>query len=128
MSTPARIVHVDDSRAVLGQDLRKQPGLGVEIGLEGLVIIQMVLREIGKAGSLQDHTVQTALVQPVRGGLHRSVGNAVLRRKVQSAVQSDRLGGGVMELGGPGPFNTRGAKVHGLQLQLGPDLAHKSRH
>ncbi len=59
------VVNIDHRCAFFWQHPRKQPGLGVKIGLECLVIIQMVLREIGKSRRLKGHTVKTALVQPV---------------------------------------------------------------
>ena len=61
----ARVVKVDDRRAILGQNPGKKPGLGGEIGGEALVVVQMILGEIGERRRLQPHPVKAALFQPV---------------------------------------------------------------
>ena len=87
----------------------------------------MVLREIGKACGLQHHTVQPPLVQPVRRGLHRGVGDPARSSRRQCAVQGDRLGRGVGQRGGPCALDACGAKVDRGQAHFDPDLPHKGR-
>ena len=43
------VVHVDHGDTVIGQDSGKEPCLGGEIGVETLVIVEVVLGEIGEA-------------------------------------------------------------------------------
>ena len=59
---PAWIVKVHDGNAIFGQHAGEQAHLGVKIRLEGVVIVQMVLREVGKARRMQHDAVKAALV------------------------------------------------------------------
>ena len=61
----ARIVHIDHSRTIIGQNLIKKPCFCSEISVKTLVIIQMILGEIGKSRCAQLHAIKTRLVKPV---------------------------------------------------------------
>ena len=62
---PLGIINIDHRRAVLGQHPREQSGLGVEIGVEGLVVVEMVLGKIREPRRFERHAIQPPLVQPV---------------------------------------------------------------
>ena len=51
-----RIVDIDDCRTQAGPG--KQLALGLPVSLHGAVIVQMILREIGKHGGMQLHPCQ----------------------------------------------------------------------
>ena len=119
------IVDIDHRGTVFRQHAREQTGLGVEIGVEGLVIVQVVLGEIREPRRLERHTVQPALVEPVTRGLHRGVSDAVGGGLCQSAVQGDRFGCGMGQRRRPCALYTGGAKVDGGQSHFDPDLPYK---
>ncbi len=120
---PARIVKIDDRRALRRQNAGEKAHLGGEIGPEGLVIVEVVLGEIRKRRSGQLHTVEPALVEPVARSLHRHVGDTRLGGLGHDLVQGDRLGRGVAQRVGPCPFNAGCADVHRLLAHILPDLA-----
>ena len=123
-----RIVEIDHNAAIFGQNPGEKPGLGLKIGLECFVIIQMVLAEIGKARSAQLHPIKAILRQPMRRGLHRGMGDAGMGAFGQRALQGNGLGRGMGQGGGIGPLDTGGAQVHRLKAQGHPDLAGKGGH
>ncbi len=55
----------------------EQPQLGRAVAAHGAVIVQVVLGEVGEAGGRQAHAVQAPLVDAVRRGLDRQVGDAL---------------------------------------------------
>ena len=83
-----RVVNVDDSGPIIRQHAIKKPRLGLKIGIECLVIIQVVLGKIRKPRRLDAHTIQAPLIQSVRGCLHRGMGDACGFRLGQHAMQS----------------------------------------
>ena len=123
----ARIVHIDHGGAIFGQNPIKQRGFGGEIGVKGVVIVQMVLGKVGEPRRAQAHPVQTALVQPVRRGLHRGMGHAIGGGKCQHLVQGDRVGRGMRRGRAPGAFHPGGANVDRRLAQRHPDLPRKGR-
>ena len=108
----ARVVDIDDGDAILGEDAGEEPGLGVEIRLEIGVIIEMVLRDVGKARRREAHPVKPFLRQTVGGGLHRGVA----RRPASAQSASSRcrvIGSGVVWVIGSAEraLDTGGAEV-----------------
>ena len=87
----------------------------------------MVLAEAGEARRRQPHPVQPLLVQPVRGCLHRQMGDAGLGHGGDVAVQRDRVGGGVRQGGLIGAFDPGGAEVRRLPAHQRPDLPREGR-
>ncbi len=69
-------VGVDHRRRAARQQLAEQPQLGGEIGLHRRVIVQVVARQIGEGAGGEPHAVEPLLVEPVRGGLQREMGDA----------------------------------------------------
>ena len=121
------VVQVDDGCAIGRQDAGKERGFGGEIGVEGLVIIQVVLGEIRETGSAQAHAVHAALVKTVGGRLHRGMGDAGGGGLGQDGMQGDGVGGGVGRGPLPRAFDAGGADVDGGVAKQGPDLAAEGR-
>ena len=85
-------VGVDHGRRAFGQQIAEQPQLGGEVILFRRVVIHVVARQVGEAGGGEPDAVEALLVEPVRGGLHRQMGDAVRRQPRQSLMQRDRIG------------------------------------
>ena len=60
---PFGTVHVDHRHAILGHQPGEKCGLGVEIGLHRVVIIQMILRQVSEPRRRQAHAIHPALIQ-----------------------------------------------------------------
>ena len=59
----------------------EQPELGAAVGVHVGVVVEVVLRQVGEAGGRQRQSVETALVEAVRRGLQRQVGDAAARQQ-----------------------------------------------
>ena len=123
---PPRIVDVDHRHAVLAQHAGKKARLGGKILVKAVVVIQMILRKIGKSGRGQRHPIQTPLRQTVARRLHRGVGHTRFRRPAQHPVQGDRFWRCVLQRGRPIAFDARRANVDRAQPQFLPDLPRKA--
>ena len=93
------IVDVDHRRAARRDQVGEQPQLGGEIGFDGRVIIEMVARQIGEGAGGDAHAVEPVLVEAVRGGFQRQMGDALAGKLVERAVQFDRIGRGQRAVG-----------------------------
>ena len=69
---------------------RAQPHLGGEIVLHRAVIVEMLVGQVGEDARGEGEPVEPALVEAVRGGLHRHVGHAPRRKRGQGRLQVDR--------------------------------------
>ncbi len=58
------------------------------------MIIEVIAAEIGEAAGRDAHAVETTLIEPMRGGLDREMGDAFADELVERAVQLHRLGRG----------------------------------
>ena len=86
----------------------------------------MIAREIGETARRQPHPIEAELVEPMRGGLHRKMGDLVLRELVQHAMQCHRIGCRQRAIGGAiRPDDAGGAKRRGTMAERGPDLPHE---
>ncbi len=73
-------------------EVAEQAQFGVEVMRDVGMIIHVVARQIGEAAGLNPHAVETILVETMRGGLERQMGNAVAGDLVELAMQRDRIG------------------------------------
>ena len=88
------------------------------------MIIEMIPREIGESASRQSHTIEPALVEPVRGGLHRQMGDALARQPVERFMQRDRIGRGQRAVGRAiGRDEARRSQRRRAISHLHPDLS-----
>ena len=85
-------VAVDHRRRAGGQQLAEQPQLGVEVDFRRHVIVEVVARQVGEGAGGQPHAVEPLLVEAVRGGFERQVGDAGARQLVERLMQRDRIG------------------------------------
>ena len=108
-----RVVEVDDGGGALREDALEEAELGPEVGLEVRVVVEVVAADVGEAGGGEVDAVEAELVEAVRGGLHRRVGDALVGELGEQAVQGDRLGGGVAEPGRDRALDADGAEVDG---------------
>jgi hypothetical protein len=92
-----RVVEVDHRGAAAGQDAGEEAELGVEVGVEVGVVVEVVAGDVGEGGRGEVDAVEAALLEPVAGGLHRGVGDALVGEVGEERVQGDRLGRGVAE-------------------------------
>ncbi len=112
------IVDIDHRRAVRRDQVVKQPQLGGEIIFDGLMIVEMIARQIGEGAGGDAHAVEPVLVEAVRGGFEREMRDALARQSIERAVQFDRIGRGERAVG----FARRrdhadGADAGGLQSE-----------
>ena len=94
----ARAVGVEDRRVAARQQGVEQAQLGRAIGPHGAVIVEVVLGQVEEAGGGQAHAVEPALVEAVRGGFQRQVGDAALGQVGQQ--RRDVAASGVVRPGG----------------------------
>ena len=81
-----------DHRGAIGRhQIAEQPQLGVQIMRDIGMVIHVVAREIGEAAGGDPHAVEPVLVEPVRRGLEREMGDAVAGDVVELPVQRDRI-------------------------------------
>ena len=117
------IVDVDHRRAVRRDQVGEQPQLGGEIVFDGLVIIEMVAREVGEGAGGDAHAVEPVLVEAVRGRFERQMRDALARQRIERAVQLDRIGRGQRAVFFPSwRDHADGADAGGWQAERGPDL------
>ena len=76
-----------------GQQRVEQAHLGGEIGVERAVVVEVVARQVGEGGRREAHAVEAALLDAVRGRLHREMRDTVGGEPVEALVQGDRVGG-----------------------------------
>ena len=67
---PGRVVRVDHRDPVISEII-DEASLGGEIGIERLVIIEMIARQIGEDRRAKLQAVDTTLIEAMRGNLHR---------------------------------------------------------
>lgn len=91
-----------------------------------LVIIEMVLREIGKRRRLQTHAVHAMLLKPMARRFHRDMRHALLGERRQGFVDRDGIGRGVPEIDDAVRTNrAQRAKARGFAPRVRPDLTQK---
>ena len=72
----------------------EQAQLGGEIGFDGLMIIEVIARQIGEGAGGDAHAVEPVLVEPMRGGFQREMRDALAREAVERLCNS--IGSGVV--------------------------------
>ena len=130
---PMRIVNIDNGGAARHQQIGEQPRFGSEIGVDIRVMVQMIAAEIGKAGDMHIHAVQTVLFQPVAAGLDRKMGNAGAGQLVQGRMQAQRIRGcqrgkphhRALHVAAFDPLHAQRADRCGIPGDALPDLAHE---
>ena len=121
-------VEVDHRRYAGFRQRGEQPELGGEVILDGGVVIEVVAPEIGVAHRREIDAVEAALLDPVRGGLHGEIGDAVVGEPRQGRVQGDRIGGRQRAVGGaPVRDDAHRAEARGVRAETRQDLAHEIR-
>ena len=88
---PGRVVRVDH-RDPVSSEITDEASLGGEIGVERLVIIEMIARQIGEDRRAKLQAVDTTLIEAVRGNLHRDSPGAALHQLGECRLQVDRPG------------------------------------
>ena len=96
---PRRIDHLlravmirRDHRGAIGRhQIAEQPQFCVEIMRDIGMVIHVVAREIGKTAGGDPHAVEPILIEPVRRGLEREMGDALAGDVVELPVQRDRI-------------------------------------
>ena len=82
-------IGIDHRRHRLPAPLRvNRRSLAVEVLLEGRMIIHMVAGDVGEARPPRSHAIQPVLIQPVAGGLHRQMIDAVLLQLAPAGGES----------------------------------------
>ena len=86
------IVDIDHRRTLWHNQVIKQPQLGGEIVFDGLMIIEMIAREIREGAGGDAHAVEPVLVEAVRGGFEREMRDAFAGQanRACGAVRPDR--------------------------------------
>ena len=93
------------------------------------MIVEMIARQVREARSVKPHAVEAALFEPVRGGLHRQMREAVARKPVERAMKGDRIGRRQRALVDPCVGDDAGcADRCGLSPMSRPDLPHERGH
>ncbi len=85
-------IDVEDRDPAFGHDLGEEAQLGREIGIRRAMIIEMVVTDVGEGRRRNAHAVEPVLVEPVAGGLHGEMLNALARKPVQGLMQRHRIG------------------------------------
>ncbi len=117
------IVGIDHRRAFRRDQFLEQAQLGGEIGLDVGVIIKMIARQVGKGAGGDAHAVEPVLVEAVRGGFERQMGDALAGQLIEHAVQFDRIGRGERAVFfSPRRDDADGADAGGGKPERGPDL------
>ena len=122
------VIDIDDSHAILRQNPREQPRLGREIFIKISVIVEVILRQVGKPRRRDPDPVQPPLRQPVARRLHRRMGHPRGLALGQNPVQSNGLGRRMLQRHLVGALDARRADAHRLEPQRRPDLPRKARH
>ena len=87
-----RPIRIDDGRRIAREQRVEEPELCRRIGFGRGMIVEMIAAEIGEASCIEAHAVEAALVDPMRGRLHRKARHAIVRQAVEALVQGDRIG------------------------------------
>ena len=89
------IVGIDDGKGILPQSV-EEGFLRVAVVLEGLMIVQMVTRQIGEQSTCEMEATDTLLGDGVARTLHKSILTAGIHHLCQEPVQFDGIGGGMV--------------------------------
>ena len=110
-------------RAAGRDEIAEQPQLCIEVMRDIRMIIHVVARQIGKAAGGDAHAVEPVLVEPVRRGLEREMGDALARDLVELLMQRDRVRRGQRAVDGALWRNQPdGADAGGGMAKTFPDL------
>ena len=92
------------------------------------MIVEMIAREIGEGAGGEPHAVEPVLIETVRGGFHRQMGDAVAGQPIERSVQADRIGRGQRSIEAARRRDEAGrAEGGGGVAERRPDLAHEGR-
>ena len=123
------IVDIDHRRAAWHDQIREQPQLGLQIGFHGRMVVEMVARQIGEGAGGDTHAVKPVLIEPVRGGFQRQMGDAFAGQLIERAVQFDRVGRRQRAVFfALRRYHADGADARGHKSERGPDLPGKGRN
>ena len=92
-STASRmiVVDIDDGRGAAIEQRLEQPQLGGEIGLESLMIVEMIAGDVGEAARRDAQAVEPELIEAVRRCFDGKMGDAVAGERIDRTVQLDRI-------------------------------------
>ena len=118
------VVDVDHRAAARREQRLEQAELGIEIGFQAAVVIEMVAADVGEGAHPHAHTVKAALIQSMRGGFHGDVGDAVGGKAFERAMQLDGIWRGQRPIGGAARrHHAERADARGAPAELRPDLS-----
>ena len=117
------VIGRDHGRCSRREQPAEQAQLGVAVVLDRRMVVEMIARQVGEAAGGDAHAVEAVLIEPVRGGLDGEMGDALVGKRVQGAVQVDRIGRGQRAVRLPlrGDDADR-ADAGGLVTERRPDL------
>ncbi len=79
------VIGSNHGRAARLDQLGEQPELGREIASQGRMIVEMVAAEIGEGAGRDTHAVESALIEPVRGGFDGEMRHALAGEFVRAS-------------------------------------------
>jgi hypothetical protein len=88
------VIDIDDASPMRLDQFREQPQLGGKIRRHRRMIIEVIAADIGEGTGRDPHRVKTTLIEPMRGGLHRKMGHALVGKRIERAVERDGIGRG----------------------------------
>ena len=110
-------------------EIAKQPQLGGEVMRDVGMIVHVIARQIGKAAGRNADAVEPKLVEAMRRGFERQMGDAVLRDLIELAMQRDRIGRRQRSINGSvGRYQSDRADAGGGMTETQPDLPRKCRN
>lgn len=119
-------VDVDDREAVLlgapREGFGEEPLLGLEVGVERAVIVEVIPRQVGEHGHVQRHAAHARLGEPLAGGFERD-GPGTARDELREALlENQRRRGRV-----PGPTMLAEVMIHGANHPRGETTGGEDR-
>jgi hypothetical protein len=91
-------VAIDHRDAAVANKTIEQAELGLEVGLERRVIVEVIARDVGEGGGGDVNTVETELVEPVTRRFERQMIDALVLQSRELRVEIDGIGRRAPEL------------------------------
>ena len=122
------MVDIDDGRGAAVEQRLEQPQLGGEVGLEGLMIIEMIAGDVGEAARRNAQAVEPELIEAVRRRFDGQMGDSLAGECVDRTMQLDRIRCGQRAVNlAARRDDTDGADAGRAKTQRAPNLPRKRR-